>query len=73
MFKDIGGKPIEPKLIIETKVITTFVNMVDVNVTTWSKTNEEHVFKGYKPRKNKSTIDWEAKDKLKNYMLEMIQ
>jgi hypothetical protein len=47
--------------------------MVDVNVTTWSKTNEEHVFKGYKPRKNKSTIDWEAKDKLKNYMLEMIQ
>jgi hypothetical protein len=34
MFKDIGGRTIEPKLIIETKVTITLVNMVDVNVTT---------------------------------------
>jgi hypothetical protein len=49
------------------------VNMVDVNVTTWSNRNVEHVFKGQKPRKNKSTIDWEIKNKLKNSMVETIQ
>lgn len=73
MFKDIGGRTIESKLIIETKVIITLVSMVDVNVTTWSNRNVEHVFKGQKPRKNKSTIDWEIKDKLKNSMVETIQ
>jgi hypothetical protein len=31
------------------------------------------VFKGQKPRKNKSTVDWEAKDKLKKFIMETIQ
>jgi hypothetical protein len=31
------------------------------------------VFKGQKPRKNKSTFDWEAKDKLKKSIVETIQ
>ncbi len=40
MFKDKGGQTIESKLIVEIKVVITLVNMVDVNVTTWSKTSE---------------------------------
>jgi hypothetical protein len=35
------------------------VNVVDVNLTTRSKTIEEHVFKDRKPRKTKSDVDWE--------------
>jgi hypothetical protein len=47
--------------------------MVDVNVTISSKASEKHVFKGRKPRKNKFTVDWEAKDKLKKSIVETIQ
>jgi hypothetical protein len=34
MFKDKGGQTIESKSIIEVKVVTALMNMVDVNVTT---------------------------------------
>jgi len=40
MFKDKGGQTIESKPTIEVKVVTTSFNMVDVNVTTRSKTTE---------------------------------
>ncbi len=45
MFKDKRGQTLESKPIIEVKTITALVNMVDVNLTTHSKTNEEQVFK----------------------------
>jgi hypothetical protein len=54
-------------------MVTTLVNMVDVNVTTQNKTNEEQVFKYRKPRKNKFAIDWEIEEKLKRSMVEPIQ
>jgi hypothetical protein len=47
--------------------------MVDVNVTTRNKTNEEQMFKDQKPRKNKFAVDWETEEKLKRYMVETIQ
>ncbi len=38
IFKNKGGKTIEEKLVIDVKIITTLVNMVDVHVgTTKSK------------------------------------
>jgi hypothetical protein len=46
--------------------------MVDVNVTTQSKTSEEQVFKDWKSRKNKFVDDWEAKEKLMKSMVETI-
>jgi hypothetical protein len=45
-------------------MINASINMVDVNITTWSKTNEEHVFKDREPRKNKFAIHWEVEKKL---------
>jgi hypothetical protein len=47
---------IELQLVIEIQIITTNVNVVDVNVTT-SKAIEEHVMKDRKPRKTKSDVD----------------
>lgn len=41
MFKDKGGKTTKPKPTTKVKVVTTLVNVVDVNVTIQSKTNEE--------------------------------
>ncbi len=41
MFKDKGGSTIESKPITKVKMIIALVNMVDVNVTTWSKTSED--------------------------------
>ncbi len=37
--------------ITETQIVTTYLNVMDVNVTTRSKAFEEHVFKDRKPRK----------------------
>ncbi len=51
--------------IVETQIVTTNVNVVDVNVTTRSNTIEEHVFKDKEPRKAKSVIDWEKEEWLK--------
>jgi hypothetical protein len=45
------------QLVIETQTIIADVNVVDVNVTTRSKVNEEHVFKDRKPRKTKSVAN----------------
>jgi hypothetical protein len=46
--------------------------VLDVNVTTRSKTTEEHVFKDREPRKVKSIVDWK-KERLKKSMVEIIQ
>ncbi len=43
--------------IIETQIVTTDVNLMDVNVTTRSNANKEHVFKDREPRKIKSAAD----------------
>ncbi len=45
IFKDKRIQSIESKLTIEVKMVIASVNMVDVNVTTHSKPNEEQVFK----------------------------
>jgi hypothetical protein len=41
----------------KTQIITTNVNVVDVNVITRSKVTKKHVFKDRKPRKAKNAID----------------
>jgi hypothetical protein len=67
------GQTIEFKPIIKVKVVTALINMEDVNVTIRIKTSEEHVFKVRKPRKNKSTTNWEVEKKLKKFMVETMQ
>ncbi len=37
--------------VVEIQSVITDVNVLDVNVTTGSKTTKEHVFKGKEPRK----------------------
>ncbi len=63
---------VEVQLVVETQTVITNVNVVDVNVTTRSKTIEEYVFKDKEPRKAKSVIDWEGKRWLKKSMVETI-
>jgi hypothetical protein len=45
MFKDKKGSTAESKPITKAKMIMVLVNMVDVNVTTWSKTSEDRCSK----------------------------
>jgi phosphopantothenate synthetase len=59
--------------IAETQIITTNVNVVDVNVTTRSKVIEEHVFKDREPRKINSVTNSEKEARLKKSMVETIQ
>jgi hypothetical protein len=40
MFKDKGGQTIKSKPVAEVKVVIILINMVDVNVTAWSKPSE---------------------------------
>jgi hypothetical protein len=61
------------QLVVERKIITLDVNVVDVNVTTRSKATEEQMFKDRKPRKTKSVVDWEKKKGLKKSTVETIQ
>ncbi len=53
------------QLIVETQTVIADVNVVDVNITTRSKVIKEQVFKDKKPRKAKSVVDWEKKERLK--------
>ncbi len=59
--------------IVQTQIIITNVNVVDVNVTTRSNVIEEQVFKDKEPRKGRSVIDWEKEEQLKKSMVEIIQ
>ncbi len=43
--------------IAKIKIVTTNVNVVDVNVITRNTTNEEHVFKDREPMKTNNVID----------------
>jgi hypothetical protein len=58
--------------IVETQIITANVNVVDVNVTTRSKTSEEQLFKDREPRKAKSVANLEKEKRLKKSMVETI-
>jgi hypothetical protein len=64
---------IEVELVVEIQTITTYVNVVDVNFTTRSKTIEKQVFKDREPRKSKNAIDWEKEELFKKSMVETIQ
>ncbi len=44
--------------VVKTQIITTNVNVVDVNVTTRSKATKEHVFKDREPRKANNVANW---------------
>jgi hypothetical protein len=43
--------------VVETQIIITHVNVVDINVITRSKATKEHVFKDRELRKTKTTAD----------------
>ncbi len=76
MQKMFHGKSLtiaEVQLVAKIKIVNTYVNVMDVNVTTRSKVIEEHVFKDRKPRKAMSVVDWEKKEQLKKSMLKTIQ
>jgi hypothetical protein len=45
MFKDKRSSTTESKPITKAKMIMVLVNMVDVNVTIWSKTSEDRCSK----------------------------
>jgi hypothetical protein len=47
------------QLIAETQIVTTDVNVVDVNATTRSEVIKKHVFKDKKPRKAKNVTNLE--------------
>ncbi len=48
---------IEVQLVVETQIIITDVNVVDINVTTKGKAIEKHVFKDKESRKAKNAAD----------------
>jgi hypothetical protein len=48
---------IEVQHVAEVKIVTTYVNVVDVNVTTRSKAIKKHVFKDKKLRNTKNATD----------------
>ncbi len=53
---------VEVQFVPKIKIITTNVNVVDVNVTTRRKPTKEHVFKDREPRKAKSATNWEKEN-----------
>jgi len=59
--------------IVDTQTIISNVNVMDVNVNTRIKVIEEHVFKDRKPRKAKSTSNWEKEGRSKKSIMEIIQ
>jgi len=50
------------------KTFITKVNVVDVNVTTRNKVNEEHVFKDRELRKTNSVVNWDKEEQLKKWV-----
>ncbi len=59
-----GKSMVVPKvqLVAKRQTIITYVNVVDVIVTTRSKVIEEHVFKDKEPRKTKNAANWGKKN-----------
>ncbi len=63
MQKMFHGKSMvvaEVQLVVETKIVTIDVNVVDVNIAT--RITEEQVFKDRKPIKAKSVVKWEKEE-----------
>jgi hypothetical protein len=58
--------------LVETQIITSDVDVVDVNVTT-SKATEELVFKNKEPHKARNVVDYEKEEWLKKSIVETIQ
>ncbi len=74
-YKKIHGKfvgIVQVQPIIETQIVTTYVNVVDVNVTTNNKITKKQKFKNNKPRKTKNVVDWEKEKWLKKLMVETL-
>ncbi len=59
--------------IVEVKIITTNVNVIDVNVVIRSRIRKYYVFQEREPQKSKSTIDWEKEKNLKETMVDIFQ
>jgi hypothetical protein len=75
MQKMFHGKSVtitKVQLVAETQIVTTDVNVVDVNVTTKSKTIEKHVFKDREPRKAINVVNWKREEWLKKSTVETI-
>jgi hypothetical protein len=72
MFHEKFVIVVKVQLVIETQTIIADVNVVDVNVTTRSKVNEEHVFKDKKLRKTNSVANEGKDERLKQSMVETI-
>ncbi len=64
---------VEVQLVVVTQIVTTYVNVVDVNVTTRNKAIEEQMFKDKEPRKVNSATNLEKKEHLKKTMVKTIQ
>ncbi len=73
MFQGKDGSSSKGKTIVEVKIITTNVNVVDVNVDTRSIIIKDQVFQKRKPQKRKSIVDWEKEENLKKTMVDIIQ
>jgi hypothetical protein len=76
MQKIFHGKSVtiaKVQLVAKIKPVTTYVNVVDVNVITRSKATKKHVFKDKNLRKTKSVDDWEKEERLKKSIVETIQ
>jgi hypothetical protein len=60
MLKMFHGKSmtiVEVQLVVEIEIVTTNVNVVDVDVIIRSKVIEEQIFKNSKPKKSKNFVD----------------
>ncbi len=62
MFHGKSTVIIKVQPIAKTQIITTNVNVVDVNVTTISKITKKYVFKDREPRKVRSVAEWEIEE-----------
>jgi len=54
--------------VVKIKTFITKVNVVDVNVATRNKANEEHVFKDRELRKANSVVNWDKEKRLKKWV-----
>jgi hypothetical protein len=76
MQKIFHGKYVaitEVQPVVDTQIIISNVNVVDINVTTRIKVIEKHVFKDREPRKANSAFNWEKEKRLKKSLVEIIQ
>jgi len=68
MFHGKSVTIIKVQHVAKIKTFITKVNVVDVNVTTRNKVNEEHVFKDRELRKTNSVVNWDKEEQLKKWV-----